>query len=318
MVRDQLFISYSHKDKRWLERLRIALKPLINAGLDVWDDTRIKPGALWREEIRAALSRTKIAILLVSPHFLASDFVMSEELPSLFDAAGRDGAIVVWIPVSASLFGATKIATYQAISDPDRPLDKLRRHAEINEHMVRIASAIKELFADGERDVTPAVVPVCDTAGDGSPRQESRFIVDSVAVATPMNQRPIDDGQLAQGYDIFALPARIDVDGSRKDIVLKLSWDFLFGFLGASLFGGGYEAGIHLHFRNDLADVLPPEYVRDFPEGRGQTLWISDAVIQQIEVQFMALGLIEPYKEDHWRLTERGRSYLLRVKSIRK
>ena len=44
MERDQVFISYSRKDKDWLERLRTMLVPLNRAGFKIWADTDIKPG----------------------------------------------------------------------------------------------------------------------------------------------------------------------------------------------------------------------------------------------------------------------------------
>ena len=38
-----VFISYSHKDKKWLKRLQDMLKPLLRKGsLSIWDDTKIK------------------------------------------------------------------------------------------------------------------------------------------------------------------------------------------------------------------------------------------------------------------------------------
>ena len=45
MNRDQVFISYSRKDKDWLEKLQIMLAPLQRKGtLKVWADTDIQPG----------------------------------------------------------------------------------------------------------------------------------------------------------------------------------------------------------------------------------------------------------------------------------
>ncbi|MBV8099940.1 MAG: toll/interleukin-1 receptor domain-containing protein [Verrucomicrobia bacterium] len=45
MPRDQVFISYSHTDKEWLERLQKMLSPLVrNETISVWDDTMIPGG----------------------------------------------------------------------------------------------------------------------------------------------------------------------------------------------------------------------------------------------------------------------------------
>jgi hypothetical protein len=142
--RDQVFISYSHKDKAWLEKLQTMLKPLVRRNsISVWEDTKIKPGSLWKEEIQRALALAKVAVLLVSRNFLGSDFIAEHELPPLLEASKKDGLTILWVYVGACLYEETEIKDYQAAHDPSRPLNKLSR-AEQEEVLASICRRIKE------------------------------------------------------------------------------------------------------------------------------------------------------------------------------
>lgn len=126
--RARVFISYSHEDAEWLERLQKHLAPLEREGALVWDDTRLKAGARWREEIRAALDETRVAILLVSADFLASDFIATDELPPLLQAAAEDGATILPVIISPCRFERMEsLSRFQSVNDPRKPLVKLRR-----------------------------------------------------------------------------------------------------------------------------------------------------------------------------------------------
>jgi TIR domain len=143
-TRDHVFISYSHRDKEWLGKLQTMLKPMVrNKLVSVWDDTKINAGAIWQEEIRGALAAARVAVLLVSPHFLESDFIAEHELPPLLDAAKKEGLVILWVYISHCLYDETEIKRYQAANDISKPLDSLTP-SEQNAVLVNVCRRIKD------------------------------------------------------------------------------------------------------------------------------------------------------------------------------
>jgi hypothetical protein len=145
--RTTVFISYSHRDNDWLERLRVHLKPLeSDYALDIWDDTQIQAGVKWFDEIEKAIQSAKVGVLIVSADFLASDFIAKNELPRLLEAAEKDGARIMSLIVSPSRFTSTKsLFQFQSVNDPSKPLIKLSK-GEQEEILVKVSEKIEAFF----------------------------------------------------------------------------------------------------------------------------------------------------------------------------
>ncbi len=111
-----------------------------------WDDSRIQPGDIWLDEIERALARAQVALLLVSPDFLASDFIRRQELPCLFEAAQNDGLEILWVPLlPCSWKRFRQIEQYQAVIPVNKTLAEMGE-VERDRAMVAITDQIHDLF----------------------------------------------------------------------------------------------------------------------------------------------------------------------------
>lgn len=142
-----IFISYSHSDSEWLNRLSIHLRVLEREySLDKWDDRRITAGSRWQVEIREAIDRCRVAILLVSADFLASEFIHRNELPPLLQAAEENGTVIIPIIVGPCLFSKKQeIAQFQSINPPSKSLISMSK-LEQEETFLRVAERLFDLI----------------------------------------------------------------------------------------------------------------------------------------------------------------------------
>ena len=152
-----VFVSYSHKDERWLDRLKVHLRPLETGfDIEVWDDTKIRPGDRWKIEIAKAVEKAKVAVLIISADFLASDFIRTDELPPLLKAAEEEGALVIPILASPCLFLQNpSLAQFQAANTPSRPLVSATE-GEQEEIFLKVAEQISGMVKDFKTPTTIA------------------------------------------------------------------------------------------------------------------------------------------------------------------
>jgi photosystem II stability/assembly factor-like uncharacterized protein len=113
-----IFVSYAREDKRWLDQeYRFNLIPFLKESLrrdnaDFWFDKELMGGDEFKRRIESEIDRAQIALLLVSQHFLNSEFIESFELPRIAARAARKEMVV--IPVLVEPCGWTD---YPFLSD---------------------------------------------------------------------------------------------------------------------------------------------------------------------------------------------------------
>jgi len=98
--KNKVFISYSHNDEEWKDRLMKHLNILkMEDVIDVWEDRQIQAGDDWYEKITTALNQATVAVMLITADFLISDFIRRDELPLLLEKRKKDGLKIIPIIV---------------------------------------------------------------------------------------------------------------------------------------------------------------------------------------------------------------------------
>ena len=135
----EMFVSYSHHDGEWRQRLFDDFIQTTFGDCRIWTDAQIRVGERWNDEIQQHLDASSVGVLLVSEAFLGSDFILRQELPRLMARAREAQLRIVWIPIGitrealaqrpelAELQGATGFDDALPASPRDCPPETLAR-----------------------------------------------------------------------------------------------------------------------------------------------------------------------------------------------
>jgi len=156
MTKPTVFISYSHKDEEWKDRLVTHLGVLQQEGiLDTWDDRRIGAGEDWYQEIQEAMAAASVAILLVSANSLTSEFILREEVARLLERRDKEGLRIFPVIVKPCAWQQVKwLARMQCRPKDGQPLSAGSEH-QIDVNLVAVAEEVAAIIRRAVRAAPP-------------------------------------------------------------------------------------------------------------------------------------------------------------------
>jgi len=95
-----IFISYSHDNDDWLKKIETQIRIIkLNSegeiGFKVWSDKKLDTGDKWEDLLLSVMESAKVAILIVTPNFMASEYIRQKELPFLSQRRQNNGLKVL-------------------------------------------------------------------------------------------------------------------------------------------------------------------------------------------------------------------------------
>lgn len=145
--RPTIFISYSHKDEIWKDRLMTHLQVLaLEDKFDIWEDRQIAAGDDWFAEIEQGINQASLAVLLVTANFLISEFIRRQEVSRLLERRRALGMRIYPIIVAPCPWQRVDwLAKIQVRPKDGKPLASGNEY-QIDETLSNIALEIEQLL----------------------------------------------------------------------------------------------------------------------------------------------------------------------------
>ena len=142
-----VFISYSHHDRKLRDELAVHLSNLRNQMvIKDWFDGDIVEGTEWEPQILARLQSAQILLLLISAQFLASKFCYSTEMTQAIARHDAGEARVIPIILRPVDWKGTPFAKLQALPTGAKPVTRWSTHDDAFLDIVQgIRRAIEDL-----------------------------------------------------------------------------------------------------------------------------------------------------------------------------
>lgn len=165
-----IFVSYSHEDEAWKDRLLKQLEVFeLEGEIDVWDDRRIRAGEDWKESIADTIQRAEAAILMVSADFLSSPFIREEEVPQILKRRHDEGLLTIPVIVKPCPWERIEwLRGMQARPVDGRPLSGGSDH-EIDNALASLAIEVRDLLKGSGAAAGAAGPTVAPHSRGGSP-----------------------------------------------------------------------------------------------------------------------------------------------------
>ncbi|MDQ1142427.1 toll/interleukin-1 receptor domain-containing protein [Pedobacter agri] len=141
------FISYSHKDVGYLDKLTVHLAQIKREGLITeWTDQEITAGSSLDDSISTALSSSQLFISIVSPDYIASHYCYEKEFTTALKLQEEGRITVIPIIVESCDWKSTPMGAIKALPDDGKPVSEWTNP---NNAFAKVAQEIRKLLNIG-------------------------------------------------------------------------------------------------------------------------------------------------------------------------
>lgn len=140
-----VFLSYSHDDTKYLNKLLTHIAALKRSGqVEVWYDRAIDAGAEFAEDIDTHLLTADVILLLVSASFLASEYCYSIEMQKALERHAKKNACVIPVILRPVDWSDTPFRSLKGLPTDGKPV---RSWSDEDEALLNVIQGVKDAIA---------------------------------------------------------------------------------------------------------------------------------------------------------------------------
>jgi hypothetical protein len=171
----EVFYSYAHEDERFRKILETHLSNLRLRGLiSDWNDREIIAGQEWAQEINTHLKTAQIILLLISPDFMASNYINTTEMKRAMERHEAGEARVIPIILRPVDWKGTPFDKLQMLPTNAKPVTEWPNRDRAFMNIARgIRKAVEELNTSFLKESFPPVAPTQTALASSQPPRPS-------------------------------------------------------------------------------------------------------------------------------------------------
>lgn len=142
----KVFLSYSHADEKFKEKLDQHLAPLKRNGkITTWNDRKLLPGSKLDEKIKEQLRQADIIIFMVSASFLDSDYCCETEMQEALEREKNGECKILPVIVRPCIWDETILKNFLALPEDGKAINKYDNE---DEAYTEIAKGVKDIIEE--------------------------------------------------------------------------------------------------------------------------------------------------------------------------
>ncbi|HZO72051.1 MAG TPA: toll/interleukin-1 receptor domain-containing protein, partial [Ktedonobacteraceae bacterium] len=144
----EIFYAYAREDFRYVQQLQSHLAAWRRQNdITEWDESKIMPGQVWREEIEQHLNAARVILVCISPDFLASERSSSLSWQSVLERRRAGEAVIIPILLRPAEWQNTAFRISQMLPRNGRAISTYRSpdqaFAEIAQEIMRVVERMR-------------------------------------------------------------------------------------------------------------------------------------------------------------------------------